>query len=109
MSIQNNLVEALRRFECFGKDYSGNSKPWTVTNLMAHNWTGLGYPSYMAKTVQLGYMVPDGRPTPRCLGWYNLTKKGAKIVLAWHKAGVHCENHNVVGHVPFYKDTEKTL
>jgi|CXWL01.1.fsa_nt_gi hypothetical protein len=106
-SIQFNLVEALRRFECFG--VAEGRVTWCIDDLVNLKWTVLAYASEMRKTTAQGYMVVAGHYEKRCLGWYQLTEKGAKIVLKWHEMGVHCFDYNVVGTPPFYKDIEKQL
>ncbi len=93
------LIEALRRFESFGKDQGGKQKKWTIKNLVQHNWTGLGYPSSYKKAVQTGYFT--GMQTPKILNWHNLTEKGAKIVLKWHNEGYHYDENKGIKNIPF--------
>jgi hypothetical protein len=82
------LCEALRRFECFGVRSDG--RRWTIED-MQQGWTGLGPPSVYRAAVGAAYMRTTHLPEiPRVSNWYSLTETGAKIVLAWHKAGYGC-------------------
>jgi len=84
------LCEALRRFECFAVRQNG--RKWTPSDLL-WAWTGLGTRSEYWSAINAGLMrgAPcTSPPAPRCDGWWSLTEAGARIVLAWHKAGYRC-------------------
>lgn len=85
------LCEALRRFECFA--VRRDNRKWRIGDLRAA-WTGLGYASDYKSVVDAGLMVSVHGIWPRAIGWYQLTEKGARIILQWHKAGYKCGKRN---------------
>ncbi len=99
------LCEALRRFECFAVRRDG--KKWNLSDLQKA-WTGLGFPSYYKPAVKGGYIhtLHDEPTVPRCMGWYLLTEKGAKVVLEWHKQGYACieGGYTMKNNPPFPKE-----
>lgn len=83
------LCEALRRFECFA--VRNDKRKWTLSDLQAA-WTGLGTATTYKPVVDAGFMKVATTPNPGFVTWWGLTEKGARIVLAWHKAGFTCGN-----------------
>lgn len=78
----NLLLESLRRYTRFDL-----GKPLTECS------TGLGYKSEYKPVLESGYMVwTYGPPSPRCLGWLKLTRKGAEIVQGWLDKGYSYED-----------------
>lgn len=75
------MVEALRRWTRFGTD-QGNPRA---------GWTGLGFETEYKPAVTAGLMVRDGYYPPRCMGWYNVTDKGAAILRQWRAQGYEYE------------------
>jgi len=76
-SVYRILVEATRR-------YSRHGEGKDITKA----WTGLGYPSEFAAAHKAGLMRPlHDPPTPRIMGWWMLTDKGARIVQKWLDQG----------------------
>ena len=71
------MVEALRRWTRFGK--SDDPKAY---------WTGLGFETEYKAAVKAGLMVRDGHYGPRCMGWYNVTDKGAAVLRQWRALGI---------------------
>lgn len=81
------MAEALRRFECFAHRRDGH--PWTVDAIRGA-WIGLGFRSEYGSLVSAGLMeTAPGTTTPasHCMGWWSLTERGARIILAWHHQG----------------------
>jgi len=77
------LCEALRRFSRFGKDYD---------NKITKAWTGLGCYSRYKPALDAGLMTYATSPNPGFMTWWNLTRRGARIVRAWLNAGYTHEN-----------------
>lgn len=90
------LCEALRRFECFAVKGSHGRFRWNLADIQ-RAWTGLGYKTEYKQAVADGYMIPLRHQTiqPRCLTWFTLTEKGARIILYWHRKGFKCEDHEL--------------
>lgn len=97
ISSQNLLEEAFRRFECFAVERYGAK--WNKKDVM-YAWTGLMYPSQAKRVIQDGYMKPVHSEHKRCLAWYQLTEKGANVILDWHKRGVYCEDYGTPSNCP---------
>jgi len=101
------LVEALRRFECFA--VRRDHLKWTLEDLQKA-WTGLGSPTSYKAVYEAGLMKPhDGQMPHRRSGWWVLTERAAKIVLAWHNAGHNCGDGWDVVHNPQMKYPEGTM
>lgn len=81
------LCEALCRFECFA--VRRDQRKWTIEDL-TKAWTGLGSRSKYKPAVDKGFMESTHGRNDRYDCWWNLTKAGAEIVLAWHTAGYDC-------------------
>lgn len=82
----NCLHEALLRYENFRIGWPSHRKvhrKWSLKSLQ-EGWTGLGYPSEYKQAVEDGFMKPASKVRPKCMGWYYLTEKGARVVKHWH-------------------------
>lgn len=85
------LTEAARRYKCH------NTQGKSITEA----WTGLAYATDAKGALSNGYMRWVSKPHPRCLGWLQLTDKGAAIVQGWiDTEQIVIENYEITKYPP---------